>query len=319
MTKDEVLEFLERLEKLQPTLKIKYLEYLVNTPGTDERFHTRLGLHHVNKIKDAIKKQNDQKLGSDSLVTENKKIFKDFLKKSRKFNIETILSAIEGLDLFDDEIFLYSLKNMHDKALTCLVGVGAQSMNFDAAEKYCLDQSAPLLDLLLEKVLALYTDKKNRYIIMKNEKNPVISELQTLKKYADGYESYCKLFLNRYASNEKMDASKVMKIIPDDWRLKENKEGKDDDMLLKYLALTLSDRVSKNISYNIARNAGEMEKLDLEDIKVKLQKPFVIINSKNICKVCYKQLGKKSFYVFPNGTVTHIQCAKSPSDRKSVV
>ena len=315
MTEDEVIDFLEKLETFQPTLKEQYLDYLVKKPGSEERFHTRLGLHYVAKIKEALKKEqkSPSDAGPESLTTKCRKVFGEFLRRSKNYSTQAILESIKGLELFDEEILLYSMQKMHNEALTSLVEMGKQSINFTAAEQYCLEQTESLLALLFEKILGLYTDAKNRYIIKMNEKTQtaaIKSELEALKKYMTGYEMYCKAFLKKYAANEKMDAETILNILPDDWAIKDQKEGKDDESLLTYLILALNDRLGKDINYKIARNVAEMQKLNLEYENAKLQKAFVMINPKNICKVCNKALGTKSFYVYPNGIVTHTQCAK---------
>eukprot|EP01022_Parablepharisma_sp_SALTPOND_P007787 TRINITY_DN1329_c0_g1_i3.p1 TRINITY_DN1329_c0_g1~~TRINITY_DN1329_c0_g1_i3.p1 ORF type:complete len:985 (+),score=137.12 TRINITY_DN1329_c0_g1_i3:10756-13710(+) len=315
MTEDEVIDFLEKLETFQPALKEQYLEYLVKKPGTEERFHTRLGLHYVAKIKDALKKEQKTaaEAGPESLTAKCRRVFSEFLKRSKTYSTQAILEAIKGMGLFEEEILLYSMQKMHNEALTSLVEMGKHGINFSAAEQYCLEQSESLLALLFEKIVGLYIDAKNRYIIKMNEKaqTPAMkSELEALRKYMYGYEAYCKGFLKRYAANEKMDAEAALSMLPDDWSIKEQKEGKEDDSLLTYLILALNDRLGKDINYKIARNAAEMQKLNLEYENAKLQKAFVLMNPGNICKVCNKALGTKTFYVYPNGVVTHTQCAK---------
>ncbi len=323
-TEDDVIAYLERLEAIQPMLKQRYLEYLVNRPGSAERFHTRLALHYVTKIKDAVSKEKKQasELSSESVSgLQYRKTFNQFLRKSRNYSTTVILEAIKGMNLFDEEILLYSIDKRHNEALNSLVAMGRQNIDFSAAEQYCMEQTEPLFALLLEKILTLYTETKNKYIVMQNEQRTkekeerspstaVKSELEALRKYATGYECYCKSFIKKYAANEKMDAEAVLKILPDDWAMKDQRDGKEDESLLDYLILALNDRLGKQINYGIAKNAAEMEKLDLQYQNAKLQEAFVMISPSNVCKVCLKELGAKSFYVYPNGVVTHMQCAK---------
>ncbi len=313
ISEDDVITYLESLESMRPLLKEKYLEHLTAKPASAERFHTRLALHYVTKIKEAMKKDPKLDLSTDSVCSQYRKTLGQFLKRSRNYNTNMVLDAIKGLGLFDEEILLYSIDKKHNEALASLVEMGKQNVNFSAAEQYCLDQAEPLLALLLEKVLRLYTDTKNSFIVMQSEKSqtPAMkSELEALKRYMNSYEVYCKSFIKKFAGNEKMDAEVVIKILPEDWALKEQREGKEDDSLLEYLILALNDRLGKTINYGIAKNASEAEKLGLQYEGAKLQRAFVAINPKNICKVCMKELGAKSFYVYPNGTVTHMQCAK---------
>eukprot|EP00826_Nyctotherus_ovalis_P064961 TRINITY_DN9539_c0_g1_i28.p1 TRINITY_DN9539_c0_g1~~TRINITY_DN9539_c0_g1_i28.p1 ORF type:complete len:998 (+),score=377.34 TRINITY_DN9539_c0_g1_i28:154-2994(+) len=309
MTADEVLSFLKANGKYQPEAKRIYLEHLVKKPNTEERFFTSLGLLHIDKIKEVMKRGS----GSDPLTLKYRGVFKDFLKRHRTYSAQALLDAIKDFDLFDEEIFLHSVQGMHDKALTKLVERGKTGGDFSLAEEYCLEQSESLLALLLEKILGVYTEYRNKYIIMLNDKSVTEnkqSELESLKKFMNSYESYCKIFLRRYAGNEKMDASKVISVLPDEWCIREQKDEGEDAGLLKYLVLTLSDRVNKYVNYKIAKNAAEMERLNLQADKAELQKPFIVMSSKSLCKVCDKPLGSKSFCVFPNGVVTHTQCSK---------
>lgn len=309
MTADEVLSFLTANEKYQPDAKRTYLEHLVKKSDTEERFFTSLGLLHIDKIKEMMKRGSI----SDPLVLKYRGVFKDFLKRHRTYSAQALLDAIKDLELFEEEIILHSVQGMHDEALTKLVKHGKIGSDFSLAEEYCLEQSESLLALLLEKVLEVYTEYKNKYIILQNDK-PITeqkqNELTSLKKFMNSYESYCKEFLRRYAGNEKMDAGTVIRILPDEWSMREQKDEGEDAGLLKYLVLTLSDRVNKNVNYKIAKHAAEMQKLRLQADKALLQKPFVVMSSKSLCKVCDKPLGSKSFCVFPNGVVTHTQCSK---------
>ena len=245
-----------------------------------------------------------------------------FLRKSKKFSAPSILEGIKGLAMFEEEIYLYSLQKMHIEALSSLVEKGKQAIDFIEAEQYCIDQKEPLFSTLFEKILGLFTESKSNYIVNsdKYKKNPTSAlkgELDAIRRYMNGYEAYCKNFLKKYATNENMDAEAVLKVLPDDWAIKDTKpdsrDGKEDDILLQYLQLMLNDRIAKDINYKIAKNVGDMEKLYLENDQITHQKAYVLIKEDNICKVCRKKLaGGKAFYVFPNGIVTHSQCAKSP-------
>lgn len=322
MTQDDIVEFLTRYDTTNGSLKEQYLEYLIRKPGSEERFHTQLGLHYVGKLKDAMKKEQSyvsvvvtspMAQPDEALVAKHRQIFADFLKRSKNFNTLAILDAINGLGLLKEEIILYSLQGKHKEALEKLVENGSAVINFADAEKYCLEQSEPLLAMLFGMIIKVYETKYNVLIIMQNNKNPtpaMKSEQDALSKYVTDYENYCKGFLKRYASNEKMDAEAVLLKIPDHWIVKGLKDGKEDESLFNYLVLTINDRLSKFKNYKIAAELADMEKTDLDSINSKMQQAFVIINAANICKVCGKTLGAKAFHVFPNGIVTHTQCAK---------
>jgi len=317
MKEDDVLSFLTSVEKFQPDLKRQYLEHLVKCDNTEERLFTSLGLLYINKIKSSYKDLTKEvmKKGttSDPLTLKYKGIFMDFLKKYKKYSAQALLEAMKDGNLLEETIYLHSVKGEHEKALDILVDLGKINCDFTLAENYCLQQPEPLFALLLKMILDLYTDYKNKYIIMLNNKSDTENsqnELSSLKNYMSSYEAYCKDYLKRYADNEKMNASQVINILPDEWSIKDVKDEKEDKGLLKYLMLTINDRVSKSINYKIAKNAAEMKRLDLQATKAELQKAFILMSPMSLCKVCDKPLGSKSFCVFPNGVVTHTQCSK---------
>lgn len=100
------------------------------------------------------------------------------------------------------------------------------------------------------------------------------------------YCAYSERLIAKYATNEKMDAERILELIPDDWILK----GTGSDTLLSYLSITLNDRLSKEHNFKIAKNIIQMEELNVENSFVKLQKAYVIVTPERICKVCQRKL-----------------------------
>ena len=121
--------------------------------------------------------------------------------------------------------------------------------------------------------------------------------MESLDKRIDSYKKYCQNFIFRYAQNEKMEAEKIFELIPDDWSLKEGIEG-SSKTLLEYLALTLNDRLSKEINFKIAKHVGEMELLNWETKKTQLQKAYIHVPLGGNCKVCHRKIGGKYIYIY---------------------
>ncbi len=320
LNEDDIVTYLDSLEGFQTTLKERYLEYLVSKPESQERFHTLLALHYVNKIKENVKKQKTQLPESlnDPMVAQYRTSLFRHLQTSKSVSADAVLDSINGLNLLKEEIYLFSVQGKHDEALVRLVETGKNTANFKEAEQYCVDQPVPLFATLFEKMLKLFKVAQDNYVVMNNvlanntstnpDKEKARREIESQKTFMDDYENACKSFLKRHATNEKMDAEAVLKMIPDDWSLK---DAKDDDILQQYIALTLNDRLGKEINYKIAKHVGDMLKLHVDAQQVQLQKAYVLLNEGNMCKVCKKTFnGAKSFNVFPNGIVVHTQCVK---------
>lgn len=318
ISEDDVIGFFESLERSQGELKEKYLEYLVTKNGTDERFHTLLGKHYINSIQEALKKENKKtvEIATDSSVNKNREKLIRLLKTSKIYNIPALLEEMKGLGMLEEEILLYSKQKMHSEALSSLVELGKQSLDFTKAEQYCLNEPEPLLSKLFGKILDLYSDAKKRYQVMEKDKSGSTIAVKATsdqdgKKQMIGLELYCKNFLKKYAANERMNAEEVLKMLPEDWSLKDQKDGINDESLFQFVALALNDRLGKEHSYKIAKNSAKMHKLNLETDLVKLQRAYAIITPERKCKVCQKKLaGAKSFYVFPNGVIAHPACVK---------
>eukprot|EP01022_Parablepharisma_sp_SALTPOND_P004516 TRINITY_DN120428_c0_g1_i1.p1 TRINITY_DN120428_c0_g1~~TRINITY_DN120428_c0_g1_i1.p1 ORF type:complete len:983 (+),score=128.19 TRINITY_DN120428_c0_g1_i1:95-2950(+) len=319
VTEDDIISYLEGLENFQTQLKEKYLEHLVSKNGTDERFHTLLGLHYIAIITATLKKENKKtvEVTTDPIVGKYRDKLNVLLKTSKNYNVPSILGTMKGMGMFEEEILLYSKQKMHGEALASLVELGKSSIDFTKAEQYCLEQSENLLDTLFGKLMEMYKDAKARYNLMEKDKAvfssvaKVKSELDSLKGYVIKFEEYCKAYLKKYASNEKMNAEAIINMLPEDWGLIEQREGHEDSSLLQYLELTFNDRLEKANNYKVAKGVAEMHKLNLEADLLKLQRAYVVISPERKCKVCIRQLaGAKSFYVFPNGVVTHLNCVK---------
>lgn len=300
LSEEEACDFLEKLEPIQPTLKVQYLEHLVKKPGAEERFETRLGLHYAGKVKEALTKDAGRE------YEEARKRFKDFLTLHKAYDTQAVLGAIKGMGLLQEEILLYSMQKMHNQALTSLTNLGKRYIDFEAAEKYCLEQSEALLALLFEKVVALYTELKVKHEEMVIKSTIKESEIANIAKNLEAYEEYCKSFLRKYATDEKMDAETVVRALPDEWLL----SGGEESSVLDYLVLALKDRLGKDERCRIARHAAELLRTSLQCHNSRMQKAYVVIKSHNKCKACDKTLDARHFYVFPNGLVTHTHCAK---------
>eukprot|EP00826_Nyctotherus_ovalis_P038399 TRINITY_DN3597_c0_g3_i12.p1 TRINITY_DN3597_c0_g3~~TRINITY_DN3597_c0_g3_i12.p1 ORF type:complete len:946 (-),score=287.65 TRINITY_DN3597_c0_g3_i12:88-2925(-) len=328
MTEDEVYHYLSKKEEHVQRVKEKYLEYLVNRPDTEERFFTFLGMHYLDKVEEAKKMEEDKakedaKENSEFLSRKYREVLRTFLKNYDMYSAQTLLERIKKLDLFEEENLIHSKAKNHSMVLNNYINREKDELEvkFTMAENYCLEQSEPLLDILFEKVLELYTSKRISYLIKEKEltshKGPgapptTETEVNSIKECMTRYESYCKKFLTRYASNEKMDAVKAIQLIPPEWNVINTKDKKDD-LLFSYLVLALNDRISKCANIDIARRISEAEKLELEEKHAKLKKPYVMLTGNNRCRVCNGLLSVKAFCVYPNGEVTHMKCAKDVS------
>jgi len=319
ITEDDIIAFFDTLENFQAQLKEKYMEFLVSKQGTEERFHTLLGMHYINIIQAALAKEDKKtiEVTTDPTVEAYRGKLSNLLKTSKNYNVSKILGAIRGMGMFEEEILLYSKQKMHNEALSSLVELGKQSIDFTKAEQYCLDQAEGLLDVLFGKLMEMYKDAKMRYSIMEKDKAMISSvakiknELDTQKQYVINFEQYCKNYLKKYAGNEKLRAENVLNMLPEEWGLIDQIDSFEDSSLLQYLELTFNDRLEKANDFKVARGVAETHKLNVEADLLKLQRAHVLMNPERKCKVCLKPIsGAKSFYVFPNGIVTHANCVK---------
>ena len=229
------------------------------------------------------------------------------LRTSKEYNVITILSEMKGMGMLDEEILLYSRQKMHAEALGSLIELGKAKIDFTRAEEYCLAQSENLLDVLFREIWKLSNDAIKRYKSLDKDK----AEYEKQKKYEESLEVYCKEFLKKYASNEKMNTESIFDILPDDLMLINIEGDQEDPSLLQYLESTFNSKLEQVSNYKIAKNVAEMHKLNLESDLAKLQRAYLIINPERKCRVCKKTLGgAKSFYVFPNGILTHSNCVK---------
>ncbi len=321
ITEEDVIAFLGEFERYDETIKERYMEFIVGKPTTAEKYHTLLAIHYAEKIKAALKKEGHDisETASDSSVGRYRDKLDVMLRTSKMYDIEAVLKAIHGAGMFEQEILLYSRQGKHNEALDSLVEMGRKTCNFGKAEEYCLEQSVPLLGPLFEKILGLYKTSRELYLLREKDKASydsalkAKSELEELKKKMAAYEQCCKTYLRKYADNEKLDVEFVLRVLPDEWGLRESHDGKVDESLLQFMALAINDRLGKENNIKVEQRIADMHKLNLQVELRELQRAQTTITAERKCRVCLKPLaGAKTIYVFPNGMVAHSQCVREP-------
>lgn len=320
ITEDDIIEYLGGINDSKTQLKENYLEYLVSSKEEDGRFTNLLALHYIEVIADAVKAEDKKTIEVvfNPIVQKYRDRLSKLLRSAKPYNASRILEAVKGMGMSDEEILLYSKQKKHAEALTILTELGRPNIDFARAEQYCLEQPDSLLGDLFEKLMKLRNEakaaaaEKARSEEAKGDAGE--KKAESARQYAAELEQYCKEFLKKHACDEKMNAGKVFGVIPDDWKLVEEGDGQEDFSLLQYLELTFNNRLEKTNNLKVGKRAAEMHKLNLEADLVRLQKAHLIVTADRVCKACNRSLGgARSFHVFPNGVLTHSNCAKDLS------
>ena len=301
ISEDDTIDYLKGLESHKADLRERYLEYLTSSEEGQERFFTIRGLFYVEKIKSVKNYKADSK---NPVIIKNRNSLYKFIVSTSRYNPRAILDEIRELNYYDEEVHLYTIQKLYNEALDSFMRKHSEDFLFKEVEEYCLNQEEPLLGLLFQKVIEMWSNKVKRAEHSKKADLPYIK----LEKEAKGLEQYTKDFVKKYANNDKMNIEHVLKCIPENWKLTTDD---DDDALLDFLIIAFNGKQGKEINARINKKLKEMEKLDTDSTLVKLQRSYIFLNPENMCRVCRKKLvSGKSLYIFPNGIVTHTACGK---------
>jgi len=323
LSADSILELLSEFEQnSRVPLKELYLENLVFEKKSDiERFHTQLAVHYVTKLfqerdhDDTLTDQEAEQMSYNKDVQRYRRKLNRILHDSKFYRPKKILEKIRGSWLFKEEIYLYSILNMHDEALSLLVENSEKTGDYSEPENYCTGIAASecstgnLLSRLIKIYIKFYNDtttNKSTLEAAPIEDEELQNRIDSLTVQAAKYQKRVLSLLQKYSFHNQLNPLEVIDILPDYWKLSAT-DG-DSNSLLSYLTSTMQNYVHKQKNTKIARQLAEMEQLQVECQWIKARRPYVRITPERTCDVCKRKINDKVFVVYPNGVTTHHTC-----------
>ncbi|KAG1699826.1 Transforming growth factor-beta receptor-associated protein 1 [Nymphon striatum] len=104
------------------------------------------------------------------------------------------------------------------------------------------------------------------------------------------------------SNNAEFDSVKVLKMIPENWSV---------HTVNSFLKRTLRKSLHKKRMLRTEKALSRCEDLQVQFNKLQLNRQPVILSDDEICDVCSKPFVDAQCTRFPNGIITHVQCAKN--------
>ncbi|XP_070566294.1 transforming growth factor-beta receptor-associated protein 1-like isoform X2 [Ptychodera flava] len=271
---DDIIDYLHRY----PRAVIRYLEYLVFTKRLEkEKYHTHLAVLYLDSVLQLRKNEDTSK---EQLDLARSKL-RHMLQTSVLYRVQLILGKVKETDMYAECAILYGKLEEHDKALRILV---YKLKDYGAAENYC-DVNSSSKDKtyrrrLYQILLSVYLDP------LEGPKDALIGPAITL--------------LN--SNSSEFDISRVLQILPENWSI---------GLLQHFLSKAVRTNMHTCRSTKIERMLARGENLQLKAQTIRETRIPVTMSDDRKCAVCSRPFNEPSFARFPNGVITHTQCARN--------
>ncbi|XP_033102643.1 transforming growth factor-beta receptor-associated protein 1-like [Anneissia japonica] len=193
------------------------------------------------------------------------------------------LSSSYSSSTFCFFFFFFVQLEEHDKALRILV---YKLQDYGAAENYCHVNSSghdkKYRRRLFQILLGVYLDP------LEGKQDSLVAPAINL--------------LNSDLAD--FDEVRVLQIIPDSWSV---------GLVSKFLTHTLRHNMHSCRTTKIQRMLARGENLNLKSVLCAENKHPIFVAEDRICKVCNQPFTDATFVRYPNGTITHVTCARNRS------
>lgn len=261
-----------------PKAVITYLEYLVFTKKLEkEKHHTHLAVLYLDNVLQLMKGNSVKKEQIDMARSK----LRAMLQMSSLYRVQLILGKAKEQDMHAECAILYGKLEDHEKALKILVH---ELRDYVAAENYCLVNSdgreSGYRKRLLHILLSVYLDPANE------KKDSLVAPA-----------------INLLNSNVRdFDVAKVIQIIPDNWSI---------TLLSQFLKMAIRMNMHMHRMRHLECMMSRGENLQVKQICIENQREAIIMTDDRLCAVCNRPFSDTSFVRYPNGVLTHRQCAKN--------
>jgi len=267
-----------------PDLLIAYLEHIVMKGDEKEpEFHNELILHYLDTVRtlqrEALGSTEAFEAGSEpGLLGPTRKKLLGFLKKSKYYNPEKMLSRFPFDCLHHERAILLSRIGQHEQALN----IYAHKLgNYAMAQSYCDENYDPSV----ESGRSVYLCLLKVY-------------LQPPQGHAVMLEPALNLLHVHY---KEISVPKALKLLPPDVPVR---------LLAPFLKRVFQDTAFHMRNNQVVKNLTKAENLQVKQQIIKIRANSVRITEDSACMACRKRLGTSVFAQYPNGVVVHLSCSK---------
>lgn len=280
-----------------PQLTIPYLEHIIHRwSDKTPKFHNTLILIYKKQVEERLPKYLQMTKGRprakageepDELGLLRSKLL-NFLQSSQYYEPEALISKFPPDDLFEERALLLGHLGQHDVALAIYAHVLHDPK---LAEDYC----HRIYDPENEENKEVYLSLVKMYF-----HPPSLTKLGIrLPKRPDPERNVEKAMMILSAHHEKIDAAKVLDMLPSDTTL---------ESIKKFLLTVLEERTVLQRKTHVLRSLQLAEHLQVQRTRIKEQSPHFIIDESTLCNTCYKRLSTSAFARHPSGVIVHLYC-----------
>ncbi|XP_059611031.1 vam6/Vps39-like protein [Phlebotomus argentipes] len=285
-------EVLDYLLKNHKQLVVPYLEHVIHVWNeTKPIFHNIL----IQQYRDAVKElKQDMEIGDSSrekealLVNVRAKLL-DFLKKSTKYNPETVLGDFPYQDLFEERALILGKLEKHEKVLAIYIQILG---DVDKAIEYCNEvfcgndsRKDEIFVLLIKTLLTPPTSPPYSGVSLhpKCLKPDIETVLEILERDA-----------------KKVQPLAILQILPDNISLLR---------LRTFLETALQHQLEQKRKTQVLRGLLYAENLQIHEDRIQNESNTVLISDYSVCPSCKKKFGNQSAFIrYPNGDIVHYSC-----------
>ncbi|GAB0088727.1 Vacuolar sorting protein 39/Transforming growth factor beta receptor-associated domain 1 [Sergentomyia squamirostris] len=285
-------EVLDYLLKNHKQLVVPYLEHVIHVWNESKPiFHNIL----IQQYRDAVKElKQDMEIGDTSkekealLVNVRAKLL-DFLKKSSKYNPETVLGDFPYQDLFEERAIILGKLEKHDKVLAIYIQILG---DVEKAIKYC-DEVYSSKDLRRDEIFVLLIKT-----LLTPPVTPPYSGVPLHPRCLTPDIETVLEILEKDA--KKVEPLAVLQIIPDNISLLR---------LRTFLETALQHQLEQKRKTQVLRGLLYAEHLQIHEDRIQNESNTVLISDYSVCPSCKKKFGNQSAFIrYPNGDIVHYSC-----------
>eukprot|EP00057_Strongylocentrotus_purpuratus_P012789 XP_011667263.1 PREDICTED: transforming growth factor-beta receptor-associated protein 1 [Strongylocentrotus purpuratus] len=275
MRPDVIIDYLHAY----PRAVIRYLEHLVFVKKMEkEKYHTHLAVLYLDQVlKMKASTETVPRLDLDLARSKLRHLLQD----SSVYRVQLILGKVKETDMYAECAILYGKLEEHDKALRILVH---KLQDYGAAENYCMvnskDQDQAYRRRLFQLLLTVYLDP------MEGKKDSLLGPAMNL--------------LNSPEAD--FDTVRVLQLLPETWSV---------GLISRFLSEAVRSSTHGSRMSRVEHTLTRSENLHLRGEIVDNSRCLISLTEDRMCQVCRGPFSEPTFVRYPNGVITHTQCARN--------
>ncbi|XP_072162816.1 transforming growth factor-beta receptor-associated protein 1-like [Diadema setosum] len=275
MRPDMIIDYLHAY----PKAVIRYLEHLVFVKKMEkEKYHTHLAVLYLDQV---LKMRTSAEAVPRAQLDLGRSKLRHLLQESSLYRVQLILGKVKETDMYAECAILYGKLEEHDKALRILVH---KLQDYGAAENYCVvnskDQDLAYRRRLFQLLLSVYLDP------MEGKKDSLLGPAMNLLNSPDA----------------DFDTVRVLQLLPENWSV---------GVISRFLANAVRASTHGSRMSRVQHTLSRSENLQLRGEVGAHGRCLIPMTEDRLCQVCQRPFSEPTFVRYPNGVVTHAQCARN--------